>query len=178
MSTFSPAVSAPEQSHRKDDPWFTRARLTTYAALVFALIAVGVAVAAWLRPAHDSVSFSDQQSAQAKKEVCTASLVVNKAVFGKPPNPNPGDPVARVAEIADVRLGLLGGGAYLRDTVAAEPATPADLAKAANSMAKTLEQIGISYLARTDTPAALNPLQQDLNAQVGRINKICGFWKK
>jgi hypothetical protein len=140
-----------------------------------ALIAVAVAVAAWFRPTHESASFSDQQSAQAKKDVCTASLVVNKAVFVKNPNPNPPDPVNQVAVASNVRLALLGGGAYLRDTVDAAPAAPADLAKAANSMAKTLQQLGINYVAGTDNPALVKPLQQDLNSAMSQINRICGF---
>jgi hypothetical protein len=178
MSTFSPIASPPEQSHRKPDPWWRSGRLTTYVALTIALIAVVVAVAAWLRPTHESAAFSDQQSDQAKKNVCAAALIVNKAVVAKNPNLNPGDPLVQVAETANVRMALLGGGAYLRETVAAEPAAPADLAKAANSMAKTLEQIGINHIALTGTPAVLNPLQQDLNSQMTQINKVCGYWAK
>jgi hypothetical protein len=145
--------------------------------VAIAVIAVVVAVAAWLRPAHDS-SFSAQQSDQAKKNVCAASLVVNKAVYADAKNPHPGDPVGVVAVAANVRLALLGGGAYLRQVVAAEPATSDGLAKAANSMANTLQQMGINYAANTATPAVLGPLQQDLNSEMKQINTLCGFGEK
>jgi predicted lipid-binding transport protein (Tim44 family) len=174
MSSTFPSVSAPVQTHREPDPGWKSARFIAYAALAIALIAIAAVagVAVWLRPTH--ASFSDQQVAQAKVEVCMASLAVNKAAFNNA-NPQPNDPLNQTAYVANVRLALVGGGAYLRDTVAADPATPADLAKAANSMAKSLQQLGVNYLARTDTPAVVNPLQQNLNSAMAQINKICGF---
>jgi hypothetical protein len=80
--------------------------------------------------------------------------------------------VSKNAVAANVRLALLGGGAYLRETVAAEPAAPADLAKAVNSMANTLEKMGIFYLAR-EGATAQKPLEHDLGSQVRQINKMC-----
>jgi hypothetical protein len=173
MSSSSPIVSAPEHSHRQRDPWWKSARLATYATLAIALVAVAVAVAAWLRPASGSASYSDQQSAQARKNVCSAAKVVDQAVFAKYTNPHPGDPIGEMSVAANARLALMGGGAYLRETVAAEPATSADLAKAANSMANTVEQIGINQLARTANPAVLNPLKQQLANEISQINKLC-----
>jgi hypothetical protein len=62
-------------------------------------------------------------------------------------NPHPDDPIDQLAVASNARTALLGGGAYLRERLAAEPAAPADLAKAVNSMAKTIEQLSINYLA-------------------------------
>jgi len=172
MTNVSPTVSAPEHSHRERDPWWKSARLTTYAALAIALIAVVVAVAAWLRPAA-SHSFSDQESAQAKANVCSAWAPVRKSVWVGTPNPHPGDPVAQLAVAANVRLAMLGGGSYLRETLAAEPAAPADLAKAVTSVANTLERMGVTYLARTGTPAVIGPLKHDLDSEGAQIDKLC-----
>jgi hypothetical protein len=175
MSSFSPSVPAPEQSHRKSDPWWKSGRSIAFAALAIALIALVVSVAAWLHPSKGSASFSDQQPTQAKKDVCSAALVVNKAAFARKPVPNPGDPLVQVGDAANFRMALLGGGAYLRDTVEAEPATSTDLATAAKSMAQIVQQMGINYIAGTATPADLNSFQQNLNNAMGQINKICGF---
>ena len=178
MSSAHPTTSVLTHDHNESHPWWRSTRSAAYAALAIALIAVAVAIAAWLRPAHEAPSFSDQQSAQAKKNICSAALVVNKAVFADAPNPHPGDPVGAIAVAANVRLALLGGGAYLRDAVAAEPAAQANLAKAATSMANTLQQTGISYAANTATPAVLSPLQQDLASEMRQINSLCGFGEK
>ena len=172
MTNVSPTVSAPEHSHMGGDPWWKSARLTTYAALAIALIAVAVAIAAWIRPGT-SHSYSDQQSAQAKTNVCAAWAPVRKAVYMGTPNPHQGDPVAGLAVAANVRLSMLGGGSYLRETLAAEPATPADLAKAVNSMATTLERMGINHLARNETPAVMAPLKQNLTSEGAQIDKLC-----
>lgn len=75
-----------------------------------------------------------------------AALVVSKAAFGKAPPANQGDPVIQVGQAANLRMALPGGAAYLRDTLTAKPVTPADLAKAVNSMGQTLGQIGISQV--------------------------------
>jgi hypothetical protein len=147
--------------------------LTTYAALAIALIAVVVAVAAWVRPAHGSSSFSGQQSAQAKANVCSAWKPVRKSVWVGTPSARPGDPVAAEAQAANVRLAMLGGGSYLKDTLAAEPAAPADLAKAVNSVANTLQRMGIIYLAREATPQVLAPLKHDLDSGGAQVDKLC-----
>jgi len=68
---------------------------------------------------------------------------------------------------------MLGGGSYLKETLAAEPATPADLAKAVTSEANTLQRMGVAYLARIATPAAITPLQRDLNSEGAEIGKLC-----
>jgi hypothetical protein len=141
--------------------------------LAIALIAVVVAVAAWLRPAHGGGSYSDQQSAQAKANVCAAVGPVHKAVWAGTPNPHPGDPVAQLSVAANVRLAMLGGGSYLRETLAAEPATPADLAKAVTSMATTLQQMGINYLARTGNKPAMDSLQHELESKGAQVVGLC-----
>jgi len=174
MTATSPTKSVPEITHQKHPSflrWWKSPRLTAFAALAIALIAVAVAIAAWLLPGA-SHSFSDQESAQAKTNLCSAYTSVNKAVFEKTPNPHPGDPVGQLSVAANVRLALLGGGAYLRETVAAEPAAPGDLAKAVNSMGNTLEQMAIGYLSRANA-TVLDPLQRDLGSQTRDINKLC-----
>jgi len=156
--------------------WWRSSRSVASAALAIAVIATAVAVAAWFRPATQSASpaFTDQQTAQAKSNVCSAYTAARQGVVRNThlEDPNPHDPVGQLAIAANARLALLGGGAYLRDQVAAQPATPADLAQAVNSMATTIEQLGVGYLEAA-TNIVLDPLRHDLDSQIAQINKMC-----
>jgi hypothetical protein len=174
MSNASVTESPLQNSHKKRPPfrsWWKSPLAIALTALVIAVIAAAVAIAAWLSPAHGH-SFSSQQSAQAKTNVCSAYTTVRNAVFEKLPKANPGDVVADLSNATHIQLSLLGGGAYLRETVAAEPAAPTDLAKAASSMGNTLEQMGMSYLARAGKKAQ-DPLRKNLGDEIRQINPMC-----
>jgi hypothetical protein len=162
--------SAHEGSHRRgwDSP-----RSIAFAALAVAVIAAAAAIAGWVWPAHQKASFSDQESASAKTSVCAAVATVRNAVFVKSPKPPPDDQLAHFAHASNERVALLGGGAYLRETVAAEPATPADLAKAVNSVGVTLEKMGLDYLARSNKTVT-ESLQRDFGSEMHDVNQICG----
>lgn len=86
-------------------------------------------------------------------------------------NPDPNSPIGQLAVAANARLALLGGGAYLRDRLTAEPAAPAGLAKAVKSMANTLEELGIGYLAGLNS--TLGPLRNALDSEISQINGMC-----
>jgi O-methyltransferase involved in polyketide biosynthesis len=94
-----------------------------------------------------------------------------RALAASGPHPLIDDPFAAPL-VANARLALLGGGAYLRERLDAEPATPADLAKALKAMARTIDQLGINYLAGA-TSTAQDPLRSDLDKEVTAINKLC-----
>ena len=148
-----------------------------FAALAIAVIALAVAIAGWFRPAPESASptFTDRQTAQAKTNVCSAYTAVHQGVVRNThlTDANPNDPAGQLAIAANARLALLGGGGYLRDRVAAQPATPADLAQAVNSMADTIERLGVGYLEGA-TNIMMDPLRHDLDSQIAQINKLCG----
>jgi hypothetical protein len=152
-------------------------RWPMFAALAIAAIAVAVAITTWFRPAPQTAlpTFTDRQTAQAKSNICTAYTTAHQAVVRNThlADPNPNDPAGQLAIAANARLALLGGGAYLRDRVAAQPAIPADLAQAVQSLADTIEQLGVAYLAAS-TPIVLDPLRHDLDSQVTQIKKLCG----
>jgi hypothetical protein len=163
------------KSHKKPTTsvrWWTSPRSIAFAALAIALIAVVVAVVAWLRPMR-AQSYSAEQSAQAKKNVCAAWAPVRKSVWVGTPNPRPGDPVAQDAVAANVRLAMIGGGSFLKETVASEPATPDNLAKAIDSVAHTLQWMGVYYLARMDTQDVIGPLKHDLDSEGVVVDKLC-----
>lgn len=151
-------------------------RWTKPAALAIAVLAVAIAVAAWFRPAHQSASpaFTSQQTAKAKTNVCSAYTAVHQMVVTNTnlANPVDGDPIGQLAIATDARLALLGGSAYLRNRLAADPASPADLAKAVQAMADTTEQLGIGYLGGT-SDVDLIPLRRDIDSKSAQIDALC-----
>jgi hypothetical protein len=151
-------------------------RWPMYVTAAIAVIAVAVAIGAWFRPAHSASAphYSDQQTSEAKKSVCTAynsakqSVVINTHMA----NPRGDDPIGQLAVAANARLALLGGGQYLRQRLAAHPAAPADLSAAVTSLAKTIEDLGMGYLDGSST-LALDPLRADLNSEIGQLDAMC-----
>ncbi|MGA8331008.1 MAG: hypothetical protein WB777_17170 [Mycobacterium sp.] len=158
-------------------PWWRSSQSATFLALTIAVIAAAVATVAWFRPAAQSASptFTDQQTTHAKANVCSAYTAVHQGVVRNThlTDSNPNDAAGQLAIAANARLALLGGGAYLHDRVAAQPATPADLALAVNSLGTTIEQLGVGYLEAASN-LVLDPLRHDLDSQVAQINKLCG----
>jgi hypothetical protein len=172
-SPIQPELDQANKTPSQSESWWKSPRWIALGALAIAVIAAAAAIVALIRPAP-APSFSDQQIAQAKGSVCDAYSMVRRAVFMKYPNAHPGgDPVVQLTATSNERLALLGGGAYLRETTAAQPAAPADLTKAVNSMGITLEQMGLDYIARTNK-SVWEPLRKDLGDEVGQINKLCG----
>jgi hypothetical protein len=178
MSDTSVIESAPEDTHKRRLPnffgWLKSPRAIALAALAIALIAAAASIAAWLRPAHEgaSHSFSSQQSAQAKKNVCSAYFTVRRAVSEKTPNPSPNDPVGKLEGSTNRQLVLLGGGAFLDKIVTAEPAAPADLAKAVSSVSGTLEHLAVNNLARAGKQFQ-TVLWKDFGSEAAQVNKLC-----
>ncbi len=146
--------------------------MATWLPAVIAVIAAGLAIAAWLRPTHPGPQFP--QSGDAKTNLCDAYKVVHQGVVTNThlAIPNPNDASGHFAIAANARLSLLGGGAYLRDALDAQTAPPADLAKATNAMAATIEQLGVNYLADA-TDEQQQPLRKDLDSEIKTLNKLC-----
>jgi hypothetical protein len=177
MSHTSPAESGPSDKREKPHPyprWWKSPRWQTLAALVIAVIAAALAIAAWLRPTHEGAAGAYPQSGDAKTNLCSAYAVVHQGVVSNTHLANPGgnDPTGQLAVAANARLALLGGGAYLRDRLAANPGAPADLAKALSSMATTIEQLGVNYLAGAPNTTQ-DPLRHDFDSEIVQLNKLC-----
>jgi drug/metabolite transporter superfamily protein YnfA len=84
---MSPSEVSRADSNEKHSPfvgWWTSPRSVAFVAIAIAVIATAVAIAAWLRPGA-SHSYSDQESAQAKVNVCSAWAPVHQAVWAGTP---------------------------------------------------------------------------------------------
>jgi hypothetical protein len=176
-----PAAESEPVSHANDSSSAPRAsklsRWATVAALVLAVIATSVAVVGWFYP-HKSASsaptYSDQQTKDAKKHICETFMVVDRAVVrnSRLKNPENGGPIGALSVATAARLAFYSGGAYLRDRVSQEPATPADLAKSVNGMASNLEELAIGYLAGA-ADFTQDELRQSLDDKIKATVEIC-----
>jgi hypothetical protein len=148
-------------------------RWPALAALALAVVATVLAALAYFLPAHHQASVP-QQGGDAKANVCSAykgadrSVVTNTHMQSR----NPDDAVAELSVATNARLALVGGGAYLKDRLAANTAAPADLANAVNSFANTIEQLGMNYLIGVGTEVQ-DPLRKDLDSQIAQLAKLC-----
>lgn len=145
-------------------------RWLTLAALLLAVIATAVAVVGWFYP-HKSASsaptYTDQQVKDAKKHICETFILVDHEVVrnARLKNPPDGGPIGALSVATAARLAFYSGGAFLRDRVAQEPATPPDLAKSLNGMASNLEDLAVGYLAGS-ADFAMDQLRQSLDAKI------------
>jgi hypothetical protein len=174
-SLEEPASTSTPTGHLPSFPrWLKSPLVIALAALTIALLAAAAATAAWLRPAHEgaSHSFNGQQSAEAKKNVCSAYGTIRKAVSEKTPNPRPDDPLAKLEVITNRQLVLLAGSVHLRETLAAQPAAQADLTKAVSNVANTLEHLAINNLAGIGKQAQ-SQLWKNFGSEAAQINNLC-----
>jgi hypothetical protein len=175
--TPKPSSAHQESSAKKSVPVSPSSGVSRWlplAALITALIAVVLAALAYFLPAHNSASVP-QQGGDAKGNVCAAYEASHKAVVINThmQSRNPNDAVADLSVATNARLSLIGGGAYLRERLAANTAAPSDLANAAYSFANTIEQLGVNYLIQAG-PEVQDPVRKDLDNQIAQLNKLCG----
>ncbi len=176
-STDSESELTAEESPEKPVATTRHSRFSRWipvAALLIAVLAAAGAGWAWYHPHNSSPKYTEQETAHAKKNLCGAYATVQRAVVVNThmAAPNPNDPTGKLAVEANARLALVGGGAYLRGRVAAEPAAPADLTKVLTATGNEIEQLGMNYTAGVSGEAQ-EGLKQDLDSKVGRIKELC-----
>lgn len=147
----------------------------TIAALVLSLIGIVLAVLGWFHPSTTQ-KFSDDQRQEAKTNVCAAQRVVREGTQFNTNlrNPVPGDAAGELAVGTNARLSLFAGGTFLHQRLEANPAAPADLAKAAGDMADTLEALSINYLAgHAPDDSVQQPLRDQLHGEIDVLDNLC-----
>ena len=130
------------------------ARSPVFVMLLITLVAVGAAVAAWLRPiphspsaAPAAPSYSEQQVADAKANVCAAYGKVQTALAANAARSGGDDPTAQLAVAINARQVYVASSAYLFATLAGEPAAPSDLIAAARKLANLFQVLTLDGLA-------------------------------
>jgi hypothetical protein len=146
------------------------------AALVLAVLGVAGAAYGYFYPNETAASgkYSDQQRNDAKKHICETFKIVDRAVVRNShlKNPDNGGPIGALSVATAQRFAFYDGGAFLRDRVAAEPATPKDLADNANTLGTQLEELAVGYLAGAQD-FAQDELRQNLDEKIKKIVELC-----
>jgi hypothetical protein len=153
------------------------AKWGTIAALALAILAVAGAAYGYFFPNESATAagkYTDQQRNDAKKHICETFKIVDRAVVRNShlKNPDNGGPIGALSVATAQRFAFYDGGAFLRDRVAAEPATPKDLADNANALGTQLEELSIGYLAGAQD-FAQDELRQNLDDKIKKIVEIC-----
>ena len=157
----------------------TPSRWVAPAALLIAVIAIGVAIWALVRTpgeaavnAQQAPAGNAQGSDDAKARVCVAFDTVRKAVSLQTNADLGPDPVAKEAVAANARLATLGGGEYLLSRL--DPATPPELADPVRSFANNLQDIGMNQLVgMPNTDPAVAARLSEAQAASQQIADMC-----
>jgi len=125
----------------------------TIAALVVSLLALALAAAACFKPTHDDAApampqYSDQQVADAKKNVCDAYQTMYKALQGAA-SLSSNDPNEKFMLAINARLAFNTAADYLIMTSSENPAAPSELLNSARNLAISYQKL---VLARTSQP--------------------------
>jgi hypothetical protein len=147
------------------------------AALVLAILAVAGAAYGYFFPNETAAAagnYSDSQRNDAKKHICETFKIVDRAVVRNShlKNPDNGGPIGALSVATAQRFAFYDGGAFLKDQVAAEPATPKELADNSTSLGTQLQQLSIGYLAGAQD-FAQDELRQNLDDKIKKIVEIC-----
>jgi hypothetical protein len=168
-------------AHAKDSSPAPRAsklsRWATLAALIIAVLAASVAVAGWFYPnksASSAPTYSDQQQKDSKKKVCETFGIAEHALlrashFKIPPDAGP---VGGISVLTFQQFAYFGSGAFLRDRLNQEPATPSDLANPASEVATELEELSIGVIAGKKE-FTQQELRQSLDEKIKTVADIC-----
>lgn len=155
-------------------------RLLIAVAAVLVLVIVALVGVWWYRGSShssssaSSSSYSDQEVADAKKSVCEASARAQRGMVLNThlQNPSPDDRAGALAVMANARLALTAGGAYLHDVLEAYPAASQELTDAVKAWSISLEGLGISYLAGEPNEARKD-LHETLATEFKQVGELC-----
>ncbi|WP_319458270.1 hypothetical protein [Mycobacterium sp. RTGN3] len=148
-------------------------RWATVAPALIAVVALGVAIWALLRPPSDTPPPpSSQQVADAKGRACAAYNTVRTAVARQTQADLGTDPIASQAVAANARLAMAVGSQHLVDNLS--PAVPPELAELLRSLATDLQDLTINALAGTAEDEASQVARlQGLEANSAKIVELC-----
>lgn len=145
-----------------------------YTALVVALLSLGIAVFALLRPAAEP-EYTDAQRSDAKAAICGAFETVRTGVATNTNLTPPGgsdDISGALAVAANARVALFDGGQYLLARL--DPATPTELATEIRNFGNHLMDIGAAATAGVPNT---DPVQEgrlkDAEAASTAISGLC-----
>ncbi len=154
-------------------------RWPTVAWLVAITLVAVVAIVGWLRPLQDhkpsaSPTFTDQEITNAKADVCAAFEKVQHALDLANSHVGSADYATQLAAAALTHETLDAGSRYLLTKLAAEPATPPDLATAVRNVANADQEALIGYLnGLSASDPAMQPALNADDEATATIRRLC-----
>jgi hypothetical protein len=159
-------------------PASKQSRAPVIISLVVALIAIAVAIGAWFRPTPETPApadaaqqFSDQQVAEAKKAVCAAHDLVNRASMGSGIQKSD-DPTMQWVIAVNVRLAGSLSAQYLQTKIDQFPATPADLKAAVQQLITSNQDIALLQIANAPKEE-VQSFYPTLDSADSKVNETC-----
>lgn len=151
----------------------TASRLAIVVPTLIAIVALGIAIWALVRPAATTPpSPTAQETAEATKRACDAYGLARTAVALQTGAETGTDPIAAQAIAANARLAMAVGSQHLVDSLS--PAVPSELAGLLRSVATDLQGLAINALAgTTDGDTGQVARLKDLEATSSRVVELC-----
>jgi hypothetical protein len=148
-------------------------RLAIVVPTLIAVVALGIAIWALMRPAATTPpSPTAQETAEATKRACDAYGLARTAVALQTHADTGTDPIAAQAIAANARLAMAVGSQHLLDSLS--PAVPSELTGLLRSVATDLQGLAINALAgTTDGDAGQVARLKDLEATSARVVELC-----
>jgi hypothetical protein len=157
-------------------------RLLTFVSLGISVIATVLAIVGWFRPTPTVApaagpggpTYTEQQTADARHDVCDAYASAKKVISGNThrANPVPGDQIGDLATGIYAPVSLYDSGDYLLRILSDNPATPGDLVKPLEAFGKKLFKLAMADLAG-DPDSTLDSIRHQLDSDVTTIDSFC-----
>ena len=145
-------------------------------AVVVSLLALGLAAAAFFKPKHDDApaapQYSDQQVADAKKNVCDAYTLMDKAIHYAGSLTSE-DPNQKFMISLNIRLAFNSAADHLLAAAGQNPEGPEALLSSINDLANTYQKIVLAQTAVAPEDE-MKPLYSAADASVASIKQACG----
>ena len=145
-------------------------------AIVVALIALAVAIAAWFRPPQAetpaSPQYTDQQVADAKKNICDAYDASLKAINAAG-TLNSEDPNQKFMLGMHTRIAFNTAADYLSNKARMNPSAPADLLNEVQLLASSYQDMVLAHIAQRPQED-IDKIYREIDANESEIKKACG----
>ena len=150
-------------------------RVPLIIAIVVALLALALAAAAWFRPAPDPTpaahQYSDQQVADAKKNLCDAYATMLRAIKGAGALSSE-DPNQKFMLALNTRMAFNTAADYLVSEASINPAAPSNLLDDSRNLARAYQQMVLAHTA--DAPKEeIDAIYGEMDSGEAAIKKTC-----
>jgi len=150
--------------------------VATIVALVVSLLALALAAVACFRPTHDGASatppqYSDQQVADAKKNVCDAYDTAYKAIQGASSYTSE-DPNQKFMIALHVRLAFTSAADYILATLSQNPVGPQDVLDSARKVAMSYQKLVLMRSAQAPD-SEIDLLGNEIHEAEASLTQVC-----